>query len=413
MTEPMAIEQRLSSFEEHVTRVLRQIRGSVSMVLGDIGLHAPRPRTVTARLGLDKSLARKIANIVLASDIYHIAEFVPGSGGVEIMLDAALKAGVSEELTANARRAFSEFERLVELHAGDRSTLDVMVKGLALGEGEADVVSEIDRKAHFRSMSSIWAVQARVHLKADFIAPADTPGILDYAGFSGFVDFRRLRPQVTWELARKRLTDDEGQHKGHMKIEPLDPRFSHPDTAPLMGDFCSQPLPNIRPVLSKDGFTTFEIGESPIGLQGAVTCITGVICRSAARIYQSENNKLGEHILHLRTPSEVVVFDLFIHQDLPFHPPKFTLYSQLELSSPYPQSGRNRAPLPMAESVEFLGAPPVAVAIEMPRHVELVQRVMDRAGWNMSEFRGYRVRIPYPPIPSAAVLRFDLPEHPQ
>ena len=42
-----------------------------------------------------------------------------------------------------------------------------------------------------------------------------------------------------------------------------------------------------------------------------------------------------------------------------------------------------------------------------------MERVCERLGWNLEDFRGYRVVMNYPPIPTVLILRYPLPERPK
>ena len=46
----------------------------------------------------------------------------------------------------------------------------------------------------------------------------------------------------------------------------------------------------------------------------------------------------------------------------------------------------------------------------VPRYRQMLESVFDRMGWDAREFRGMRYTIAYPPIPTAAMLSFALPE---
>jgi hypothetical protein len=399
----------LQSFEDHAGQVLTRIRGTVSQLLAELEPSGIKPQNISRHLGLDKSLARKVAKIAQARAPFDVVQFLPGTSGVEILLQAAQQAGGRPTLIEGVRAAFNDFDRLVELHAGDRQTLEIMIRGAAPHSEEQ--IDEATRKSHFRAASCIWGAQARVQLKVDFLAPSSTPGVMDYAGASGFVDFRRLRPGVPWGLARKRVTDDAGRTKGHMAIKPLDPDFDKPDAVPMLGEYCSHPIPKTRPVLAGDGFTEYELVEGPVGKTASITCVTGVVCRDAIPYYRTEDNRIGEHVLYLRTPAELMFFDLFVHESLPLAlPPQFTMYGQLQVGTSYPQTRRDRNVLPVSPPVDFLGSgPPIASTADIPRYQEMIDHIFQRVGWRAEEFRGYRVVLAYPPIPAAAVLSFDLP----
>jgi hypothetical protein len=67
--------------------------------------------------------------------------------------------------------------------------------------------------------------------------------------------------------------------------------------------------------------------------------------------------------------------------------------------------------LPMFEPLLDLGsADPAPVTPEVPRYAELLQTMFSRTGWSASEFRGFRIKMAYPPISTALVMRYALPE---
>ncbi|MGD8450673.1 MAG: hypothetical protein PVJ57_02545 [Phycisphaerae bacterium] len=371
-----------------------------------------RPRDVAQRLKLDKSLAWKVARIAQARDPRDVMEYVPGSGGIEIVLSAAESAGVGREVIDSARQAFQDFERMIGQQASDRATLELMIRGMG-GPGEP-VVDETQRKLLYHGSRAVWGTHTRVHIKADFLAPSQRAGFFDLAVLSGFVDFERLRPGVLWAFARKRVTDDEGCAHGYMKVESLDPAFPVAGGVPLLGDFCSAPARELRPFFGPDGSTNYAIPEGPIGLSGTVTCMTGVISRELASYYRTADNTFGEHLLELRTPAELMLFDLFVHKDLPLClPPAFAVYGELWSWPSTPASRAAMGALPITAAVEYLGSgPPTVDIVEVPRYREMVDQVFARAGWEARDFRAYRVRMTYPPIPAMAVLHFELPEPP-
>ena len=93
--------------------------------------------------------------------------------------------------------------------------------------------------------------------------------------------------------------------------------------------------------------------------------------------------------------------------------PRFFLYSQLGAAAPYPLDGRERGLLPVCDEVIDLGAGPPALATpEIPRYREMAETAARAMGHSLPDFRGYRVRMRFPPIPTVAVLRHALAEAP-
>lgn len=258
----------------------------------------------------------------------------------------------------------------------------------------------------------MWGAQARVILKVGVVGPNPEPGLLDFASLSALIDFRRFRPDVTWVMAARHSSNDDGTEMSPPASEPIDPRYSESDQAPLIADFCSQPLPELRRFRDPTG-TSFELAEGPVGNTGAITCVVGTIQRRIP-YYRTPANEWGEHSAMCDTPAELLILDLFFHERFTFAiPPEPSLYSERGASIPYPGRGRERNRLPLNEPLTDPGSGPLLLATpEARRYSQMVQMMFDRTGWNPTEFHGFRMKIAYPVRPTALVLRYRLPEAP-
>lgn len=296
-----------------------------------------------------------------------------------------------------------------ELHAGDRDTLEAMLGGLYRSSDLAER-AEQQRKAAFRGNSAIWGMQSRVQVCVNVIAPSEDPDFVDLAWVSGLVDFRRLRHETVWSIACARKFDDDGNPIDLGDIESLDPNFEGDDTAPLMGEFCSKPVPDIKLNFGTDGYLRFELSDGPIGNTAATTCIIGLLGRRFVRRTAITGNVLGEHIARLYTPAELLIHDMYVHSDLQnAMDPEIHLYGQLPISPKYPGGGREASKLPHHQDVQSLGSSTAgAVAPELHWYRKMIESVFERAKWDAREFRGFRFRLKYPPIPSVAVFRYPL-----
>ncbi len=230
---------------------------------------------------------------------------------------------------------------------------------------------------------------------ANFIAPGDDPEWADLAWLSGLVDFRRLRRDVVWAMASARKAADDGTVLPVGRIEPIDPDFAGDGTAPLLGEFCSRPIPRMRVDTGSDGIIRYELVDGPVGNTAAATCVIGVAGRQFVRRYCAPNDTLGDHVARLYTPVELLVHDLFVHRDLEYAlSPEIALYSQLPSGPPYPLGGRNCGLLPVWEKVHQLGScPPGVVTPELPQYRHMIDRVFDRMGWSARDFYGFRFKM--------------------
>ncbi len=408
---PIQVENEgAAGFEEHAKLVLQTLRGALAELLASVGADATQSQEMARQFGLNKNLTWKISKIIREDDPYSAIAHIPGKSGMNIFIKSLQKAGAPGKIVASVRGAISEFDRMVEVHSGDRETLEMMLGNLTSG-GEQQR-SEAQRKLSYRGNSATWGVRARVQLCVNFIAPSDDPDWADLAWLSGLVDFRRLRRDATWAMASTRKVEDDGTIMPLGAIEPIDTRYAADDVAPLLGDFCSDPIPEIRLVTGADGMMRYELVEGPVGNTAAATCVIGILGRSFVRRTRTVNDTLGEHGARLYTPVELLIHDLFVHRDMEHAlSPEMFLYSQMPGGPVYPTSGRDRGMLPLHEIThERGGCPPDLVTPELPQYGRMIQTVADRAGWDLNDFHGFGFRMRYPPIPTLAMYRYALPE---
>lgn len=399
------------SFEDHARAVLGRIRTALAEVFSALGVNPAKPQEVARRFNLNKNLTWKVSKIICERDPAVAFRHVPGRAGITILLETLKKSGAPVNALGDLNKSFHDLDHLIDLHAGDRETFEMMLGSIAR-TNDAQQHAEAQRKLSFRGNSAIWGVQARVQLCVNFIAPSDDPAFVDLAWLSGLVDFRRLRGDATWAIASARKAADDGTILPVGNIEAIDPDFDGPDRAPLLGKFCSEPTPKIRAELGRDGFVRYELVEGRIGNTAAETCIIGIFGRRFLRRIAREGDTIGEHVARLYTPVEMLIHDLFVHKDLSYaFSPDVALYSQLPSHAPFPTGGREKGLLPLWERVHDLGRGSSAVLTpELPQHHEMIKSVFDRLKWSPDDFHVFRFEMRYPPIPTLAVLRYTLPQ---
>jgi hypothetical protein len=63
--------------------------------------------------------------------------------------------------------------------------------------------------------------------------------------------------------------------------------------------------------------------------------------------------------------------------------------------------------------VELGGNPPALSTPDIPRYREMAEAAANALGHRINEFRGYRVRMRYPPVRTVAILRHELAQPPR
>lgn len=399
------------TFEGHARAVVRQVQGVLAELLTTLDANPHDPQSISRRTGLNKNLAWKISKIIQTDDPAVALEQMPGDSGIKIFLRCVEQAGAPAPVLEAAQAAIREYDRLIRVHSGDRATLEIM--GSELGSAGRQQRDEFHRKMLFQGASYVWGAQAGVILKVGLVGPGAEPGLLDFVSLSALVDFRRFRAGVTWVMAVRRSTNDDGSAMPTSLWEPVDARYAGADCPPLMADFCSQPLPELRRFTDASG-ANYELVEGPVGNTGTKTVVVGAIQRRVP-YYRTPVNEWGEHAAMCDTPAKLLILDVYFHETLTFAiPPEPILYGNLGPAIRCAAHGRDRNRLPLHETLQDLGQGALPVATpEVRRYNDMVRTLFERVGWRPAQFRGFRMKIAYPAIPTALVLRYPLPAAPQ
>ena len=157
----------------------------------------------------------------------------------------------------------------------------------------------------------------------------------------------------------------------------------------------------------------YELVETSVGNTGVLTCLTGEILRAAEPRYRTEKYADFAVSFPIRTPAEMLVFDLIVHRDVfGERVPRIQLFSDLFDGSPTFQYGASDR-LPVLEPLECLAPDLELLRLrEFPRYADLLRFALERLGWTREEFRVFRMRLPFPPIPTTLMLTHPLPEAP-
>jgi hypothetical protein len=393
-------------FPTDIKRIARNLRAALSSLLVAAGLDPMDPQSLAREWGVNRQLSWKIVKVIQIYDAYVALQHLPGNEGLGILLKKAEQAGVAAPLLDALKEAALAFDQLIETHCGDRAVFDIMGSDLSQAEPARQQQANL-RKQFFLGASSIWGAQTKVNLVSWFVCPSDGEGPearhVDLVSIKAWIGFRRLRENLSWVMSRQMSRHDTGAWMPIPAAEALDPRSD--SKLPLMRDFCSDPVPEFS-VREDDGRTIVSLAPGPVGTAGQVSCMFGKIHRRMPH-FRSETDQFSKFMCDLNVPSELTIFDLFVHQSMAYAiPPSVTLSSLMEPRDP----GLDRSLLPLHEALTELGAPlPAPLTLEVPRYQEMIDLVMARMGWAPEEFVGFRLRMNYPPLPAVLTMRYELP----
>ena len=397
------------AFQAHLSEAFQRLRAALTEALVSIGADPGRARELGRLLGVNKNLAWRVSKIVTAVDAVDAVPHVPGASAFATLQAALAKAGVPAAKRQAVQDAVKAYDTMMVVHSGDRAALDQLTAGMTRAPGAAERLVQSRRQA-FMGLGSTWGVQAQTQFLTILLAPSsDDPTMSDLVDITGLVGLRRLRDDARWTLFRRQRTMDDGSDLAPFHSEPLQPG-ARSDGLPFLDAFSSPNVPALDTVqVGKQ--TRWVLPAGPVGRTAAVDCLFGEIHRAALPRFQSENNVVERLGLALVTPVERIQVDLVVSDELPFaHDLEAVLYSQLDGGGQSLADENANPRLPLLEEVHELGRGLGTMASpHVPRYTELLQLAFERTGWDDQTFRGYRLTMRYPPIPTVMALAFELP----
>lgn len=391
-------------------RAYQGIRGAMTQLLSAVDADPSKPQDISRRFKINKNLAWKVSRMILVPEPHQMIPNIPGHNGIETVLAAFEIKGAPASVLSAARDAFDDFDEIVKVHLGDRSTLQ-----LALTSGTPEKVSpehlHATRKMAFQGNSAIWGVQARLRFASFFIAPnAKDPSMIDTASVGGLMDVRRLRAHAGIPLFSRFSYNDDGTLRDGPRPHPIAEDCPESDELMLMPRFSTVPTPEFQEN-RMGGVTQYMLRPGPIGNRGLQSWVFGEFVRGFASKYRDEQNEFGEHALPVSVPTEWLMCDLQVHKDFSFaFDPKVYAHAYIGGDSTRVTESE-LTQLPLSEIVQSIGSlPPVVATPLLTEYPDIVNCVYHRLGWKGEEFIGYRFLMKYPPLHAHIIMQHGLCE---
>ena len=402
------------TLEVEAIEVISGLRSAFAGVLGGLPSPCRKAADVARILGLSRKLGWQIWKVATSTDPFTAAQHLPSPAGVKSFLHAAASFGASPQTLATAELAANRVDGLVKIHAGDRSSLELMIDSFA-GERH-ETQEEVHRRSAFKANSYIFGSQLRTRLVLHVLKPGTERGRVDVAIVNGLFGLRRLRGDARRLLfstgVRDALNaDGKGPKREALAGDGTSDAVGLPRME-LMPAFCSKPLPKLEASEPRDGYIDFELAQWPIGETGAVTMVSGEVFWNFASRFRRTGDTHGNLVAHINRPTELLVHDVLIHKDLwPNAKPRGLVYGELDRVTRAQKSRRDDDLLALGLSVDDLGHGIVmAESADVPQYGDLLHAVFSRLSWVNEDFKVFRLRMPYPILPTAVVMQFDLPE---
>jgi hypothetical protein len=402
------------TLEERTRSVADDLRASLDPIVREIAGERPRPSRLVAELEIDKSLASRLTRALRAEDSLEFLHLLPSPTGLGIFLAAAREAGVGRDVCREAEQRVDGFRFLLETLPGGRATLDAAISA---SSGEARARSEKNAKqAVYKAMSYLVGIRCESNTTMFAIKPAANGRMVDCIDLHQRIGVRRLRPTAPLGISSIRLHPASNGETPLPFMETLGGDPVDGVDSFFLKDYCSQDLPDFH-MFEEGSVTTIALSESDPPLESPLNLTSAVFIRNVLERYRTSDlrDEWRGYLLH--TPCKTLVRDVYIHEDL-----YAGIVPEITLHIPSPKGAETvRQPglhgrlntLDLATPVESLGTGMSNIAIRgIPRYSELVHDVFEKAGWDVSKFRGYRATVTYPVPMVLMTWWFSLPERP-
>ncbi|MEM9374355.1 MAG: hypothetical protein AAGA55_12005, partial [Planctomycetota bacterium] len=285
----------------------------LSALLDPITGPDPKPNDIGSALTLDRTQSWRIHRIISADDPFTALHESPAPKGLGAIIDAAERAGGEADAVQEARRVVASFAALIHEFPDGRAGLDAALSAQVPKALQASIRSA--RKGVSAGMSQLLGLKAAVRYVGGIVAPSDgNDQTADVIAVAGYKDLRRLRVGPSPVVFSGR-TYTQAPGPSEPALLTLDGGSDSDPRLRMLEDFCSIDAQALH--LERSGAELrLSLTEDMPGVNETVTLFFGQrIARSLER-FRSEGR--GHEIVHHAPvlPSDINVFDTFIHKDL-------------------------------------------------------------------------------------------------
>ncbi|HMN40483.1 MAG TPA: hypothetical protein PKE29_06520 [Phycisphaerales bacterium] len=404
-------EQTDRSFEAHAKEVGFRLRRVLAELAASVRVDISQPRSAARELGVDKTLAWKVSKIAMGSDPVAAMWVLPGTPSQKTLLRAFEEAGAPAALLTTAREVLDEFQTMVDEHAGDRETFEILLSSIAAGDPQA---REAQRKQAFQANSAIWGVSCRARTWTYIVTPGrDDPDKGDIAMVGSYVHVNRLRRSAEWPLAAVGAVDERGNQLG-APLHKVLPSQGDVTQDPSLPEYCRGRIPSIRRERRVGGMLEYRMEGGAVGKTAAFDWAAGWRYKGCVLRWRTPTDGQIALALNVMVPTEMAQLDVIVHKGFWHDPqPRLKVFSLLPGEPVVPQDGVARREVQVHQTVDRLSEGLRDLAVhDVPNYAQMIEAAIGGMGHSPSGFHGFRVRMKYPILSTAIVLETDLRDGP-
>lgn len=393
------------SIEQAVERVGRRLSDAFRAMLVEIPGGPHRAQDLARRLGIKKDLSNRVVRACWARDPLSVLHVMPGPAPLRQFLQAA-SSQVDALIVQRAEEAVRAFEQLIQERAGDRTSLDAIISEWLPEVREK--FESFNKQAVYRGMAQLKGSSAELSVNTAILHPSPDGRTADGVWIAGFVGLRRIRPGSVVHFSSRRF--GVGRHALTLEGLPVEGLQGL-----LLDKFCSTPLPRLHS--EKHGRVVhYSLADDAVGPRSAVDLLIAELTPRCMRLYKDGNRSAYGPSAEVSTPCKSLLLDVLVHEDVypGVDPEVIIMDTAVNGVAELSDESRSIDRLDLVEEVRSLGHGLVNLRVpEIPDYTGIIQHVMDRAGWPMKRFRGYRCKSQYPVYGSQITLAFEAPDPPR
>lgn len=380
-------------------QVAQALRTSLMPVLQALGGQPTRPMHLVRRIGLDKSLASRLAQASRADTEAEFLHRLPSPTGLRILIERSRLAGLAEAWLPALSQAVDDFAQLLDGLPGGRQALDAR-----LGSQQHTIRArreQMARQASFKAVSFLFGHDCDCLTTSLFLLPSADGQALDVIEVHRRLGLRRITPGTAVPLLSVHASAEAGAAPSAMK--PVGTPAAGTAATPeahryLISEASSQPLPELDIV--QDGPTRVFVLGPAVADPLPARLSTALRIDGAEMAHPDPGRRLVRNYM-LHTPCQRLVREVFLADGVwPAALPEWGFFL------PGPSGGPMQAPDPgqphfrrLNLSAPLLQLPQgadLAPLDGVPDHAAALQHVLQRTGLAGTHFRGWRCEIAYP-----------------
>ena len=372
------------------------LKCAVTEILLALPCDLEQPRDVYKTLGIDRMIGWNIYKLHEIEDCFLSVRHIPRKAAFKGFLRAASRKGVPDNLLSTADKNFLLFENLVELHAGDRPSMEMML--LAYSTEGTSQASIDHRKLAFTGNRFLYGVETRTRLTVSLFEPTESPTDWKLILLKGSFGLRRNRPDIPWFYIHPRVfTEFEGNPHSPASTPLIDPLETN--GLPYYTEYCNCSLPSVT---SSSGFvqSVEEIFPLETGNAGLMDLVFAEVLDLQKFVIDEESSTSSKIITPCQLAAMDVIMPTSVVENSLFTPR--VVSSILDESDSYNEQliDLARSILPVQPGFEVMPTAEQNTLAGVDNYGEIIEDLFKRRDLNPLNYSTIRILVSFPVVPS-------------